>query len=340
MTEPAVVRELDFCDPAAVMARAAALPHCLFLDSAGARSRLGRYAYVMADPYRVVKSKNGSIIVDGKQVEGSPFRLLKSMLATERLDPVPGLPPFQGGAAGLFSYDLAWDLERLPVHQADDLAFPDLAVGFYDTVLAFDLQEERCWVIATGFPEGDDVARLARAEARAAQFAALCDLRDVSPPVFGGLSLDWQYSDSREAYEAKVQRVIDYIYAGDIFQANLSQRFSADLPAGFDPLSFYMQLREVNPAPFSAYFATGDVVIASSSPERFIVVDQGVVETRPIKGTRPRGDTPAADRALASELAASTKDRAENVMIVDLLRNDLSRACAAGSVDVPEICTV
>jgi para-aminobenzoate synthetase component I len=137
-----------------------------------------------------------------------------------------------------------------------------------------------------------------------------------------------------------VRRVIDDILAGDVFQANLSQRFCADLPEGLGPYDLFRRLQAANPAPFGAYLKLDDLVVAASSPERFLLLDGGRVETRPIKGTRPRGSTPGRDAALAAELAASEKDRAENVMIVDLLRNDLSRVCRDGSVAVPQLCVV
>jgi anthranilate/para-aminobenzoate synthase component I len=139
----------------------------------------------------------------------------------------------------------------------------------------------------------------------------------------------------RAPYEGGVRRVIDYILAGDIYQANISQRFSATLPAGTDPFALYCALRRRNPAPFAAFIRHGDIAIVSASPERFLKLRGGHVETRPIKGTRPRGKTLAEDRALAEELTTSEKDRAENLMIVDLLRNDLSRVCRDRTVEVP-----
>jgi para-aminobenzoate synthetase component 1 len=144
----------------------------------------------------------------------------------------------------------------------------------------------------------------------------------------------------REAYELAVRRVVDYILAGDIFQANLSQRLRAELPDGLAPLDLFARLCAGNPAPFAAYLKLDDLVIASSSPERFLRLSGDEVETRPIKGTRRRGRGPAEDEALAAELLASDKDRAENVMIVDLLRNDLSRVCRDGSIAVPELCSL
>jgi para-aminobenzoate synthetase component 1 len=143
---------------------------------------------------------------------------------------------------------------------------------------------------------------------------------------------------TQPGYETAVQRVIDYILAGDIFQANLSQCLQTRLPSGLTGFNLYRRLRKVNPAPFAAFVRFDDIEIVSASPERFLKLQQGRIETCPIKGTRPRGATPQADQALAAELLASEKDRAENVMIVDLLRNDLSRVCRDGSVNVPRLC--
>jgi para-aminobenzoate synthetase component 1 len=213
-------------------------------------------------------------------------------------------------------------------------------VGFYDVVLAFDQRERKAWILSSGYPESDPQGRQSRAEARARALAA----RLATAPVAAGPPPDSRgpvaiaSNFTRPDYEAAVARVIDYIFAGDIFQANLTQRFRTELPAGLTPFTLYRRLRQLNPAPFAAYLDFGEVVIASSSPERFLAVRDGRVETRPIKGTRPRGRSPAEDQALMGALLASEKDRAENVMIVDLLRNDLSRVCRDASVEVPELC--
>ncbi|GLR91657.1 hypothetical protein GCM10007857_83750 [Bradyrhizobium iriomotense] len=158
--------------------------------------------------------------------------------------------------------------------------------------------------------------------------------RDLFPGEAGA----WHSNFSRQRYTAAVNRVIELILAGDVFQANISQRFSAELPASFDPLDFYSQLRTFNPAPFAALLRYGELTIASSSPERFLKLDGRRVETRPIKGTIARSCESREDKRRAEMLAASEKDRAENTMIVDLLRNDLSRVCTADSVDVPSLC--
>ena len=217
-----------------------------------------------------------------------------------------------------------------------DIAWPDLALGLYDLVLAVDHLARRAWLLASGYPETSPAARRERAGARIAW--AREKLRSVAAER---PSASWAISAtadlSPEEFRRAVRRTIDYIEAGDIYQANITQRFRAKLPPGFDRLALYQALRTRNPATFGAYLDFGETIILSSSPERFLKVADGRVETRPIKGTRPRGRGPAEDSALAAELLASAKDRAENLMIVDLLRNDISRVCRIGSVKVPTL---
>jgi para-aminobenzoate synthetase component 1 len=274
--------------------------------------------------------------------------VLADQLARWRTEPVPGLPPFQGGAAGLFGYDLCHHLERLPRPRCDEFAVPDLALGFYDWVVAFDHTAGRVWLLSTGLPESDPVRRRRRAAARLRTVKGL--LRGAAPELprwasGAGIEIARRYpvpgvagvcsNFERPGYLAAVQRAIDYVHAGDCFQVNIAQRL---LHPALPPLELYARLRRRNPAPFAGYFDLGDFVVASASPERFVCLKEGEVQTRPIKGTRPRGATPEEDRRRAEELLASAKDRAENVMIVDLLRNDLGRVCAYGSVRVAALC--
>jgi para-aminobenzoate synthetase component 1 len=247
--------------------------------------------------------------------------------------------PFIGGAVGFVGYDIGARLERLPPRKTP--AFPvDMAFGLYDTVAVFDRVEKTAWVISTGLPETDEARRAARAEVRAEALVKALGPATL-PMVPGPTAGVWTADLSQAAYERKVEAVIAYIRAGDIFQANMTQRWIMPRPALRD-FDLYRRLRSLAPAPFAAFLSFGDdAAIMSATPERFLSVDTtGLVETRPIKGTRPRGATPHEDRRLADELVASAKDRAENLMIVDLLRNDLSRVCAAGSVSVPALCAL
>jgi len=337
-------------DPATCCERLAGLPHRLFFDSALRDPRLGRYSYVTADPFEVVRS-------EGRQAD--PLAKVRHILAPFASQPLPGLPPFQGGAAGYVAYDWGLELERLPAPEHDDLGLRNVVLGIYDWVLAWDHVESKAWLISTGMPETDDAARTRRASERAAgvrarltQEPAKAGPHEIkagsgaksgvaapSYPIDDGWwdpRLALRSSFTRDAYLKAVERVREYIFAGDIFQANLSQRF--DAPLTESPWTLYRRLRERNPAPFAAFLDFPEAVVLSASPERFLRVDEtGHVETRPIKGTRPRGVGPEHDAALGQALAESPKDRAENLMIVDLMRNDLSRVCAPGSVRVAEL---
>jgi para-aminobenzoate synthetase component 1 len=346
-----------------VCRRLAGLPHLLFLDSAGRYPGLGCFSFVSADPFAWLQSRHGegetvhcgpdAVVVH--RSHGDPFARLAGLLARYAAPPIAGLPPFQGGAAGLFGYDLCHHIERLPRPRLDEFEVPDLAVGLYDWVIAFDHEQARAWIISTGFPEGEGPARRQRARQRLLGVRKLLSGDGSGPTVptprqgLRPLCLDElaaghavpgipgvRSSFSRRQYLEAAARAIEYIHAGDCFQVNLSQRLLH--PAAPPPLELYGRLRVRNPAPFAAYFDLGDFVVASASPERFLRVERGAVETRPIKGTRPRGQTPQEDRQRAAELLGSAKDRAENVMIVDLLRNDLGRVCAYGSVRVSALC--
>jgi para-aminobenzoate synthetase component 1 len=334
----------------------AGLPRPMFFDSAMPHVLLGRYSFITADPFEWIASRGQHIVTGTHRLRGTdPFRVLEDTLRLYRSEAVPGLPPFQGGAAGLFGYDLCHHLEKLPRPRWDEFESPDLAIGLYDWVIAFDLMERRAWLISTGFPETEPHQRLRRAAKRRAEIRRLlAGNSPAAPPhrrLYSDRGLDssqltpeWPVPDvpgllsnfERNAFLATVRRAIEYIHAGDCFQVNLSQRLLVRAPAC--PLELYGRLRTRNAAPFAGYFDLGDFVLASASPERFVRVDRGEVETRPIKGTRPRGRTPDEDAQHVAELLASSKDRAENVMIVDLLRNDLGRVCAYGSVRVPAVC--
>ena len=328
-----LVEEIPYGDPLAAFAGFAALEGATFLDSARPDGAQARYSFIMAEPFLTLKSRDG-LIEDGEaRYAGDPFKALAERLALYPLAHEPGLPPFQTGAAGYFAYDLGRHLERLPAHRIDDQPLPDLLIGFYDWTIAFDHAEKRAFIMASGYPAPSETARHAQAAARIAEIRGRLARPVALPsrPVIAPPRPDLE----RSAHETMVRRTIDYILAGDIYQANITQRFSATLAPEDDPFALYCALRRRNPAPFAAYLRHGEVAIVSASPERFLKLRRGRVETRPIKGTRPRGATPAEDEALKQELTESIKDRAENLMIVDLLRNDLSRVCRDRTVEVP-----
>ncbi|MCA6112958.1 aminodeoxychorismate synthase component I [Bradyrhizobium cenepequi] len=331
------VRELQWIEPVTAMRCLAHRPHLTFLDSAARHELLGRYSYLSCEPFSTYMVADGQASWNGEAL-GDPWGALRTLLARYRQEHRPDLPPFQGGAAGFFGYDLNRTLERLPAPAISGQGLPQSILHFYDVVISFDHRDDRCWIVSTGWPEQDPARRSERARRRADEFVAL--LAGPKTPRNGppGTAGAWHSNFSREGYIAAVRRVIDLILAGDVFQANIAQRFSAHLSKSFDALAFYCQLRSLNPAPFAALLRYGRLIIASSSPERFLKLDGRQVETRPIKGTIARSADPRKDQRRAELLVASEKDRAENTMIVDLLRNDLSRVCTPQSVEVPALC--
>ncbi|MCS6877813.1 MAG: aminodeoxychorismate synthase component I [Geminicoccaceae bacterium] len=333
--------EIPFLDPLRAFAALRDLPAPLLLDSARLDPRLGRWSFVAADPFLFLSSRDGRIRLDGERRTGDPWLVLERCLARFRLPFDPASPvPFRTGVAGWIGFEAARHLERLPAAAGDDPAFPDLELGFYDTIAAFDLRERRGWIASSGFPERTPEARLARRRARLELFRERLARAPELPPPDPRPVPRPASNFTRPGFAAAVRKAIDYVLAGDVFQVNLARRFTTALPEGLDPFDLYRRLRRVNPAPMAAFLDFGETVIASASPERFLRLLGGRVETRPIKGTRPRGRTPEQDAALARELLESEKDRAENVMIVDLLRNDLSRVCRPHSVRVPELCVL
>jgi para-aminobenzoate synthetase component 1 len=344
-------------EPWPVFEKLAGLSRPLFLDSAHIDGSLGRFSFITADPFGWLWARRFRTRVycaGVLSVEGDPFSVLAKCLARYKTAPLPGLPPFQGGAAGLFGYDLCHSIERLPRPRFDEFQAPDIAIGLYDWVISFDHAAGRAWVISTGFPETDARRRRRRASQRLNEIkqrltnrtktitSAERSRRSDGPLLcpsyhvgrFPGLLSDFD----RAGYMRAAERVIEYLFAGDCFQVNLAQRLL--YPLRSSAINLYRRLRERNPVPFGGYFDLGEFVIASASPERFLWCQEGEVETRPIKGTRPRCESPSQDRRMIEELVASAKDRAENVMIVDLLRNDLGRVCRYGSVRVPAVCAV
>jgi para-aminobenzoate synthetase component I len=362
-------------DPIEIVSRFLDLPYLLFLDSATSTTlaaeshQIGRYSFLTADPARVVRSKGRVTELGGPgrpwtSIDADPLVAVRDLLAPFAATPVFGLPPFQGGAAGYVGYDYGAVLERLPAARYDDLAIPDVVLGLYDWVIAWDHRLDTAWVVSTGLPETGD-AQAVRARERLAMVqerlrgparpaprlprapsgdgAASGTGAPAEAPSYPVLGVDGaeavglRSTFTHRGYLDAVARVREYIVAGDIFQANLSQRLQAPLVE--PPLELYTRLRGRNPAAFAAYLDFEDVRVLSASPERFLRLDENGrhVETRPIKGTRPRGLGPMHDAALGRALSESDKDRAENVMIVDLLRNDLSRVCRPGTVRVPEL---
>jgi len=289
----------------------------VLLDSADNRSHLGRYSILSAAPVEQFSS-NGDI--------EQTFQQLRKALQQHGAASWPNAHtlPFGAGALGFLSYDLARELEHLRATAKADIELPNLSLGIYLWSLVSDHLQQRCWLVchpSLSVTEREQLLELLQQPA-----AALDDFLLQAP---------FSAEQSKADYTRSFERIANYIRAGDCYQINLAQRFSSSYTG--DALDAYRKLRSASPTPFSAYVETPVGALLSLSPERFLQLRDSQVETRPIKGTRARGKTLEQDQVLASELQQCLKDRAENLMIVDLLRNDLGRSCVPGSIKVPEL---
>lgn len=332
-------------NPREAFSRLKDLPGLLFLDG---NTKSSNYAFISADPFNFLEQQS----ISNQHGQIDVLKTLKSEYRRWKIKPSEGVPPFQGGIAGLFGYGLSKQLEKLPPDRNSFIKSPDLSIGFYDWVLSFDLKSKKIWLVSTGFPETSEHLRKALAKNRAEMVLKLLESSSTNEQAsFTQKELSYKapanlfklfkdehfYCDNSAIdYMKSVEKSIEYISAGDSFQINLSQRFWH--PKFCDDRLLYELLCKTSPAPFSCYLSTTTGNILSASPERFLTLRENKVITSPIKGTRPRGKTEKEDMELSSSLLNSPKDRAENVMIVDLLRNDLGRVCSFGSIQVEELC--
>lgn len=316
------------------------------LHSSDTEHNLGRYSFIVYDPIEIIKYQNGKISIESENENlnftGNPFMVIKDRLEilcnSEPAETKENIPPFQGGAVGFFGYDLARINEDLPKIAQYDPQTPEMIIGIYDKVIAYDHIEQKCWIIT----RGNSSAQAKNLKNKTLEEINLW-LRDIPkyPTIINNnISLSWKQEESKQEYIEKIKKIIDYIYDGEIFQANLSQKFTSEITPNFDSFMHYCHLCNINPAPFSAYLNFDEIIISSASPERFLFVHNNNVETRPIKGTRKRAKNFMQDHEIAEELRRNSKDRAENAMIVDLMRNDISKICNDHSVETTKLCAV
>lgn len=325
-------------------------PEAFLLESVEGGERIGRYTFIGIRPYRKIVSRGAEItLTEGKRsrkITGDVFAELKQALTEHKPAQLPGLPPFTAGAVGFFSYDVVRQIERLPETAEDELGVPDSYLMFFDEVLAFDHVRKEIFLILTA-----DLKRQPKADV--AYASALKRLNGLERRLAAPLpkpkrrkalgKLEIQHRTPKRQYMKSVERVKDYIAAGDIFQCVLSQRF--DCTPGVDPFDIYRSLRIVNPSPYMYFLRfpmekqkkASTAHIVGSSPELLVRVHDSKIEYHPIAGTRPRGATAEQDQELEAGLREDTKEIAEHVMLVDLGRNDLGRVSEYGSVQVKDL---
>jgi anthranilate synthase component I len=337
----------DLETPVSAFLRAAwQQPECFLLESVEGGDQVGRYTFIGLSPYKRILARGHKItIAEGKRtthMEGDVFTVLRDALSGHKPARLKDLPPFTAGAVGFFAYDAVRLIERLPSQAKDELGVPDACLLFFDEVLAFDHVRKEIWLVITAdvtlSTPADAyekaVKRLKRLEKRLAE--PLPKLK--SSKQSGKLKI--KHRTRKQDFLAAVEKIREYIVAGDVFQTVLSQRF--DIEPGIDTFQIYRALRTVNPSPYMYFLkfsleGNETIEVAGSSPELLVKVNNGKIEYRPIAGTRPRGATEEADDALAREMMADEKERAEHVMLVDLGRNDVGRVSDYGSVKVDKL---
>lgn len=362
---PPAYKEIPYSPPHLVY-ESLISPNSFLLESVKGPENIASYSFIGFDPYLTFKVKDGAVEINTKDKRAvsssNPLARLKSLVDAYRQKPIKSLPPFQGGAVGLLSYDFVRYLEKLPKTTKDDLKIPDAHFFMIDKLIAFDRLDKKAWIVvcpgardtelgygdvdvdwAEKYDEAEETIKDIRYRIQSPQ--ATCrgedtgcgieeEKKHASCTAHHASSI--RHEMSKEQYMDIVRRAKEYIAAGDIFQANLSIRVSADIK-NIKPWSLYKILRSINPSPFAGYIDFGDYQIASSSPERLLKISDGVIETRPIAGTRPRGRDMKEDELMRAELLLNEKERAEHIMLIDLERNDIGRVSDYGSVHVDEL---
>jgi len=333
-----VYREVvaDLETPVSAYLKVARGKHSFLLESVEGGERLARYSFIGTEPYRVLRTGESAAL---NETPGDPLAQIEDELRRFTPVPVEGLPRFHGGAVGYMAYECARFYEKLPVPDADPQGFPEAIFLFVDTLLVFDHIQHKIKVVSHARLDGDIEASYRQATWKIEELVGRLS-RSLSKLPYDTVRAShgertFQSNNTREAFMAKVERAKEYIKKGDTYQIQVSQRFSRETDA--HPFEVYRALRTVNPSPYMYYLELGDMHVVGASPEMLIRVEDGVIETHPIAGTRRRGRDAEDEQKMADELQGSEKERAEHIMLVDLARNDLGRVCEAGSVKVTSL---
>ncbi len=321
-------------------------PWAMWLDSCESTHVDSRYDILVWQP-SITLTTSGDITCIKNELNNSqyqshddPLLLLKQQQKScfEQIDIAPCELPFKGGAVGYFAYDLGKRFEVIKQQTRQDIAIPEMAIGIYQQAVIFDRKLQQCWLLCVDEQRASFIDFFNHGLKQKALQATQNIAAEIDATTAFKLTTPWQSNMPQAQYREKFQQVHDYLLSGDCYQINLAQRFSAQYKGS--EYQAYCALRQENKAPFSAFLRFENSAILSISPERFLQKIANKIQSKPIKGTRPRSSDPVIDQANADELQLATKDRAENLMIVDLLRNDISRVCIPGSVTVPALFTI
>lgn len=347
-----IYTELPFIPPREIMDHIEE-PRSFLLESIKGPEKIARYSFMGTGPFLIFKVKNGAVEITGSSRNisrsGTPLKRLKKLMNSYCLDPNGDIPPFTGGAVGMISYDFVHYFEHLPRTADDDLKLPDADLMLVDTLIAVDHKLQKTFIISC--PGAEEIltgngtlnSLWSSCYEQAVEKIKVLNNKILEKPRSGTQKrgklkapVEIRHEMGKKYYMNIVKRAKEYIKAGDIFQANLSQRVSADI-GDVTAWQVYKVLSNINPAPFAAYLNMGDYCISSSSPERLVKVNGNIVETRPIAGTRPRGKDDEGDRLMRDDLLLNEKERAEHLMLIDLERNDLGKISDYSTVKVDEL---
>ncbi len=330
-----VVADLE--TPVSAYLKVARGKHSFLLESVEGGERIARYSFIGTEPYRVLRT---GVDANGDGGSGDPLIAIEEEL--RRFNPVAieGLPRFHGGAVGYIAYECARYYEKLPVPETDPQGFPEAIFLFIDTLLVFDHLQRKIKVVSHARLDGDIEASYRQAAWKIEELVARLAQPLARLPyeiARGDAAIDRRFvsNNTQDEFMAKVERAKEYIRRGDTYQIQVSQRFTRATDA--HPFEVYRALRQINPSPYMYYLELDDVHVVGASPEMLVRVEDGILETHPIAGTRRRGRDAADERRMAEELQSSEKERAEHIMLVDLARNDLGRVCQPGTVQVTSL---
>ena len=331
------VFKLDFIEPINLFRKFETHSKLIFLDSAGPLGHENRYSYLAVDPLCSIKIKNKKLYINERESKGSLKNLLKNIISTCSHAQIRGIPKFQCGLSGYVSYDYCLNIENIPQIDKKNDNFPDLNIGLYDLVFAFDLKLKKTFLFSLDLDATKYSTSIESHITRRKKLLNLYNLPYITHSLQKDNKLKWKQETSKKEYKARVKKIISYINNGDIFQTNYTHKFTAQKPHNLSDSSFYISSRNKTQSPFSAFLSFDGVSVCSFSPERFIKVSNLTVITSPIKGTIKTSSNKIKDKALKENLMKSEKNLAENLMIVDVLRNDISKVCTKGSVKVKQL---
>lgn len=310
--------------------------YSVFLDNSLNSSTLLNYSYITSDPFLIITSKGNNIKIKERETEkeffGNPFNILNELIDKYNFDDNINIAPFQGGAIGYMSYEMRHHIEHMPSHALDYLELPEMCFGFYDWVISINHSKNTTTLISTILPNNNHNSATNRIEWVKNKIKNSSNLtKEKSKIKVGKLKSNF----SEKQYLDSVRKVKYYIEKGDVYQVNIAQRFEIELEE--KTWDLYKRLRQITPSNYSAFLRYPESDILSTSPEHFVSLKESLVHSKPMKGTRPRGSNKKSDNELLNDLKNSLKDRTENLMIVDVVRNDLGKVCLPGSINVKNL---